>query len=63
MDGRRHGHWILRTPTRNLDGRFWIEIGGLAEASFVDGEFHGRWVRRWADGDVTYECYSNDDDC
>ncbi len=37
--GRPNGHWVVRFP----DGDVW-------EGPFVDGEMHGRWVERNADG-------------
>ncbi len=72
VDGKAHGHWTERNSSgiveegSYVDGKrhgHWIggSSGTVEESSYVDGKRHGRWTTHWADGNVTYVCYSNGD--
>ena len=43
-EGKSVGHWVIHTPSREV----W-------QGSYVDGELHGRWVRRGSRGEH-WEC-------
>ncbi len=56
VHGEQDGYWIFRQSGK---GDEWVVYEGL----FVEGSRNGqRWTRRWATGDVTYECYAANGD-
>lgn len=68
VDGKRHGHWILRFSTGTgvhegpyVDAEkhgYWTErdsFGAVSEGPYVDGKRHGHWVLRSATRDLNGE--------
>ena len=47
VNGKRHGHWIHRSPSSRYKGKDWVR-----EGSYVKGRAHGKWVFREPDGTI-----------
>ena len=71
MDGKRHGHWMVRFAEGDaeegpyVDGKrhgHWVlrfASGSVEEGPYVESERHGHWVERSADGMVSEGPYAD----